>query len=375
MIYLDNAATTAPDKNALDLAAKFNDSTFFNPSALYRGGIENAKEIKNAKSEILRFLGVNADDYDVVFTSCGTESDNLAIFGAVSRGVFITDKGEHAAVYNSFRELSLKGQKVYFCDLNPDGSINTDNLFETVKNFGADFVSVMHVNNETGAINDVNYIADNLKKINPRIIFHSDGVQAFGKIPFNLGKNIDLYSISAHKINALKGTGALIKRKKINIKPLIIGGGQENGLRSGTENLFGIKVFEYAAKKHYKTIKTDFEKISGIKKYFIENIDKELFTIISESGSPYVLMLAVKNLRGETLMHCLEEKGVIVGNGSACSSKSKVNRVLSACGVKPTIADGAVRISFSYENTMEDAINAVYIINETAAGLKRVMLK
>lgn len=373
MIYLDNAATTLPYKDCIEKAAKFNENSFFNASALYRGGILNANEIKSAKNSILKFLGVSSDNYEVVFTSCGTESDNLAIFGAVSRGVFVTDSGEHSAVHNSFKELQNKGHQVYFCNLNGDGSVNTENLYETVKKYGADFVSVMHVNNETGAINDVNKISEELKKINPKIIFHSDGVQSFGKIPFNLSKYVDLYSVSAHKINALKGVGALIKRKNLNVKPLIIGGGQENGLRSGTENVFGIKVFEYAAEKHFKTIRQDYDKALSLKKYFIENLDGNIFKIISAEGSPYVLSVAAKGLRGETIMHCLEEKDIIVGNGSACSSKNRVSRTLTACGIKPPYIDGAVRISFSSESTMEEAKKAVDIISETVFNLKRMM--
>ena len=210
MIYLDNAATTVPDKESLLKAERFNDVDFFNPSALYRGGIANSKEIKSAKIAILQFLGVSAEDYDVIFTSCGTESDNLAIFGTVSRGVFVTDKGEHAAVFNSLKTLSEKGFTVYYCDLNKDGSVDESALFDIVSKAGADFVSIMHINNETGAINDINRIADRLKKINPRLIFHSDGVQSFGKIPFRLSNFVDLYSISAHKINGLKGLGVCL---------------------------------------------------------------------------------------------------------------------------------------------------------------------
>ena len=373
MIYLDNAATTIPDIESITKAEKFNDTSFFNPSALYRGGIDNSKEIKAAKLTLLNNLGVNADDYEVIFTSCGTESDNLAIFGTISRGVFITDKGEHAAVYNSFKHLLEKGFEVYFCDVKEDGSVDEQCLFDLVNKVGADFVSIMHVNNETGAINDINAISNRLKNINPRLVFHSDGVQAFGKIPYVLSNNIDLYSISAHKINGLKGVGALIKRKKLNVKPIIIGGGQENGFRSGTENIFGIKVFEYAAIKHFNTIKSDYNKVSEIKNLFVDGLDKNLFLVLADKGSPYILSVAANGIRGETLMHALEEKGVIVGNGSACSSKNKVSRVISACGVKPPFVEGVIRISFSNQTTNNEAIEAVKIINETAISLKRTL--
>jgi cysteine desulfurase len=249
MIYLDNAATTKPSLSAIEKALKFNTDLYFNPSSLYSGGLNCARELKVAKESILRNLG--ATGRDVIFTSCGTESDNLAIFCAVKRGAYLTDLGEHSAVYKSFLELKQRGNSIYFANLNVDGSVNLDDLYDNVIKNKIDFVSIMHVNNETGAINDVNAIAKKIKSINKKIIIHVDGVQAYGKLPYRLSQDIDLYSISAHKINALKGVGALIKNKNVSLSPLIIGGGQENGLRSGTENVFGIKVFEYAGVEHY----------------------------------------------------------------------------------------------------------------------------
>ncbi len=374
MIYLDNAATTKPYLQAIEKANLFNQQYYYNPSALYKGGLEVSKELKATKEKLLKNLGVSLDSFEVIFTSCGTESDNQAIFSTVKHGTFITDLGEHSAVYKSFLELKNRGEKVEFIPLNKDGSVNTDKLFEFVKNNRTDFVSIMHVNNETGAINDVNFIAKTLKEINPKIIFHSDGVQAFGKIPFKLSKHIDLYSVSAHKINALKGTGALIKRKNLNVKPYIIGGGQENGLRSGTENVFGIKVFEYAMDCHYKNLNTNFNAVKQIKDFMIENLDEDLFTVLSaENSSPYILTVSAKGLRGEVVMHTLETEGIIVGNGSACSSKNRFSRVIEACGYGFEVLDGVIRISFSAENTLEEAQKAVQIINEKILNLKRIM--
>jgi cysteine desulfurase len=232
----------------------------------------------------------------------------------------------------------------------------------------------MHVNNETGAINDINAIAKRVKEINPNTIFHSDGVQSYGKIPYAISKDVDLYSISAHKINGLKGVGALIKRKKLVLPPYIIGGGQENGLRSGTENVFGIKVFEYSAIEKYQNLNENYNKVLEIKKYFIANLDKSIFTVLSgENSSPYILSIATENLRGETIMHCLEQKGVIVGNGSACSSKTPFSRVIESCNVNKKLLNGVVRISFSTETTMEETIKAVEIINQTVKELKNIM--
>lgn len=374
MIYFDNAATTKPSKDALTRAAEFNENNFFNPSALYRNGLSCNKAIKEAKTSILKNLGLSESKYEVVFTSCGTESDNTAIFGAVKRGIFITDLGEHSAVYKCFTELKNRGLQVYFCSLNRYGGVNVDELLEKVKEVGADFVSIMHVNNETGAINDINYIAREIKKINPKAVFHSDGVQAYGKIPVSLSSDVDLYSVSAHKINGLKGVGALIKKKNVNVAPLILGGGQEGGLRSGTENVFGIKTFQYAGEEHYKFIKENFENVKKIKYYISSGLDKSIFTVISdEKSSPYILSISAVGLRGEVLMHALESRDIIVGNGSACSSKNRYSRIIKACGYSDDVLDGVVRISFSAENTIEQAELFVKTVNEVAADLKRMM--
>lgn len=376
MIYFDNAATTKPYPKALEYASEFVNEKFYNPSALYQNGVDTSKTIKDVKALVLRTLGLSSNDYEVIFTSCGSESDNQAVFCSVKKGTYVTSLGEHSAIYKSFIEQKNRGNSVYFCKLKADGSVDENDLFEYVKNNKVDFVSIVHVNNETGAINDVSYIADTLKKINPKIVFHSDGVQAYGKIPFLFSKNIDLYSISAHKINALKGTGALIKKKKTNVSPLIFGGGQENGLRSGTENVFGIKVFEYSAKEHYNKINENFEKVLSLKNQVKDNLDKDIFTVISgENSSPYVLSVSAKGLRGEVIMHSLESFGLIVGNGSACSSKSPFSRVIEACGYSSDVLDGVVRISFSAENTKEEADILIEKLNQTAKGLKGIMSK
>ena len=372
MLYFDNAATTKPSKIALEKAEIFNSELYFNPSSLYLGGLNCAREIKDAKQSILNNLGTT--NHEVIFTSCGSESDNMAIFCSVKRGVFVTDKGEHSAVYKSFLELKNRGQKIEFIDLNPDGSVDKNKLFEFVKNNKVDFVSILHVNNETGAINDVNDIAKKLKTINNKIIFHVDGVQAYGKIPFRLSQDIDLYSISAHKINALKGTGALLKKKGVNLSPLIFGGGQENGYRSGTENIFGIKVFEYAGIEKYKNIRENYQKIKQLRDLFFEKLNKNLFTFISnENCSPYILTVSAKGLRGEVVMHALEEQGVIVGNGSACSSKNRYSRVIESCGYDKDILDGVIRISFSQENTLDECLTLIEILNKTVEKLKGIL--
>ena len=372
MIYLDNAATTAPSKTALEKAKIYNDEQFFNPSTLYAGGLNCAREIRNAKDIILKSLG--AINHEVIFTSCGSESDNMAIFCSVKRGMFITDKGEHSAVHKCFLELKNRGIKVDFANLNKDGSVNIEHLLSLVKEQNADFVSIVHVNNETGAINDVNDLAKKIKALNKKTIVHVDGIQAFGKIPYRISQDVDLYSISAHKINALKGVGALIRKKSVNLTPLIFGGGQEGGLRSGTENVFGIKVFEAAATEKYQNLLENFERTKNLKQIFLDNLNKDLFTIISgENSSPYILTVSATGLRGEVVMHALEQKGIIIGNGSACSSKNRFSRVIEACGYRNDVLDGVIRISFSTYTTEQECLIAVKEINQTVEKLKGIL--
>ena len=374
MIYLDNAATTKPSLSALKKAETFLTEEFFNPSALYRGGLNCASQIKDAKACLLKRLGVSETEYEVIWTSCGTESDNFAVLGANCKGAYVTDMGEHSAVYKSFCELERQKKQVFYIGLNSDGSVDTEKLYDTVAKENVSLVSVMHVNNETGAINDIKAIANRIKKINPAVIFHSDGVQAFGKIPFRLSADIDAYSISAHKINALKGTGALIKKKRLPLKPLLIGGGQENGLRSGTENVYGIKVFQYATEEKYSDITVNYDRIMSYNKYVEDNLDKDIFTVISgENRSPYIISVSARGLKGEVLMHSLEQNGIIVGNGSACSSRNRFSRVIQACGYGADVLDGVLRVSFSTDTTKEEVTYFVEKANENARRLKDVM--
>jgi len=374
MIYLDNAATTKPNEESVRAAEKFILSEYYNPSALYAEGYNLHLEIKKARSNLLSLI---ADDekYSLIFTSGGTEADNQAIFCGGKRGNVVTTYGEHAAVFAAMSELKLRGTEVRFADLNADGSVNVEKLLSLVDE-NTSLVSVIHVNNETGAINDVNSIAAQVKIKNGRTLFHSDGVQAFGKLPFKLSSFVDLYSVSAHKIGGIKGCGALIKRKQTVIKPYIYGGGQEAGLRSGTENVFAIKCFEHAAINKYRNLKSDYEKVCRLNKILISKLDDSLFKVLSsDKASPYIISVIADGLRGETVMHELNDRGLIIGTGSACSSNSKkrYSRVLLACGGKENMADGALRISFSAENTAQEIEEAAGIMNTVVKNRKDIM--
>lgn len=371
LIYLDNAATTKPSETAINENMRFNTVDYFNASALYHGGVQNKKELNNAKETLKRIVGEN---FEVIFTSCGSESDNTAVFSYTKRGNAVTTLGEHSAIHVPFSYLKENGYDSRFAKLNLDGSVNIEDLLSKIDEKTV-FCSVVHVNNETGAVNDINLIAKLVKEKNPRVIFHSDGVQAFMKIPYKLSSDIDLYSASAHKINGLKGVGALFVNKKIhNLKPLIFGGGQENGLRSGTENLFGIKIFESVTKEHFDKIYENYDFVSTLKEKFVSKLDKDIFKIISgEKSSPYILLLSAVGLRGEVIEHKMEEYGLVIGTGSACSSRHKYSRMLTEIGFNENVLGGVLRISFCPENTMEEVEYSVEKLNLVAKELKRIM--
>ena len=375
MIYMDNAATTKPCAQAFEKAQAFVTEKFYNPSALYEEGFALQGELKKARSALLSKIA-DESAFELIFTSCGTESDNQAIFSFARRGNAVTTAGEHSAVSATFAELKTRGVvESRIAPLKKDGRVDVEKLLSLIDN-KTTFVSVMHVNNEVGAINDINGIARLVKQKNPRVVFHSDGVQAYGKIPFRLSKDVDLYSISAHKIGGLKGVGALIKRKSLNLPAFIFGGGQETGKRSGTENVFGIKQFEYASEIKFQMIQEDYTKLTALRERLFECLDKEIYTRLSPiDGTPYILTLSAVGLRGEILLHLAHDKGVLIGTGSACSSNSKTryNKIVLACGYDEKTADGTIRLSFSPETTETEIEQTANVLNEIGRDLSRRM--
>ncbi len=374
MIYFDNAATTKPNGECLKKAEKYLYNDYFNPSALYAEGYSVQLALREARKNIIENIA-DSERFDLLFTSCGTEADNTAIFGGAKRGNVVTTAGEHSAVYACMNELKQRGTEVRLAALNADGSVNADSLLSLVDE-KTSLVSVIHVSNETGAVNDIARLAAAVKKKNKYTLFHSDGVQAYGKIPFRLTCDIDMYSVSAHKIGGIKGCGALIKRKNLIIKPYIFGGGQENGLRSGTENVFGIKVFEYAAEARYAHIADDFKKAEALRALLKSRLDKSLFTEISgENCSPYILTVGADGLRGETILHEANDNGLIIGTGSACASndKKRYSRTILACGVGERLADGILRLSLCADNTEKEVLTAAEILNRIVKNRKEIM--
>ncbi len=369
MIYLDNAATTRPNRAAVLRAQTFTEENFFNPSALYGGAFAVFSELGRARESILTRIA-DPQKFELIFTSGGTESDNLAIFSSARRGNAVTTTGEHAAVERAFNELKNRGVEPRFAPVRPDGTVDEEALLSLVDE-KTTLVSVIHVSNETGGINDIAGLARRVKEKIPRCIFMSDGVQAFGKIPVRLTSDIDLYAVSAHKIGGLKGTGALIKRKGLALSPLIFGGGQEKGLRSGTENVLGALTFSYAAESKFATLPEDGERLKGYRELLFSELDHTLFTRLSPgNGSPYILTLSAKGVRGEVLSRMLWDGGVVVGTGSACSSKHPYSRVLKACGYGEEVLGGVLRVSFSPETTEEELHAAAKAFNQAVKQFK-----
>ena len=370
MIYFDNAATTKVVKEALEVANLYFTERFFNPSALYHGGLEVKNDLNAARRVILSGLGAEGKVY---FTSGGTEADNLAFFGSKKKknSTIIISAGEHAAVYQSAQVLKDRGFEVKTAPVDGAGRV-IEEEFEKMLGEDVSFVSVMHVSNESGAVNDINKLAFLTKRANPKAIFHSDGVQAGGKIGVRLSKNIDLYSLSAHKIGAPKGTGALFAAKNIHLSPVVVGGGQEEGVRSSTENTAGIMAFAKAFTLTQNSLKESLASVTEIRDFLFEKLSSfDDIKLISDAAcSPYILAFASGSLRGEVLQHALERRDIIVGTGSACSSNKATRRVPEALGLSGKYLEGVVRLSFSRFNSMEEAKIFIQTFTEVYKELK-----
>ena len=358
MIYLDNAATTALDEKCLDIIREYNVERFYNPSALYRKAMESANAIKQARNSIAKSLGVKGEE--IIFTASGSEADNIALLCSVraKSGKVIIGSSEHSAVYNTALELKVRGYDVVFAPCDKFGRTDVGKLEKLIDNTVV-LISVMHVCNETGALNDLSAISKIIKAKAPRAIFHSDGVQAYGKIPVNLKSlGVDLYSISGHKVHAPKGIGALYCRSGLYLRTFVFGGGQENNVRSATENLPSIVAFGYLAEKILPSLTDNYKKTKELRDYLYQkltdNFENVKINTDLQHSSPYVFSFALNSARGEVLVHCLEDRGIIVGTGSACNSQKSTKRIPAALGIEGDYAQGMLRVSFNEKNTKDD---------------------
>ena len=365
--YLDNSATTRVVPEAANAALDVMQSNYFNPSAIYLPAVRTMQRIETVRDRILALTSGNG--CDVVFTSGGTEANNLAILGAVQRmrgeRVIACTAVEHPSVAAA---CEASGAKVIRIGVKKDGELNWQALEDAV-NAGASLVSVMQVNNETGKINDIERV---YKLINGRALLHVDGVQGFMKVPFSM-KYCDMYSISGHKLHAPKGIGALIVKKGVKLSARNIGGGQERELRSGTENTPGIIALGEALEFMRGC---DMDELMRRKLAFIRKVTESVPDVringpVPEAAAPHIVNMSFFPVRGEVMLHALESEGVYVSTGSACSSKKlKVSKVLEAMGIERKYGECALRFSISPLTTQEELDYAARKIGEQYGKLK-----
>lgn len=358
--YFDNAATTFVAHKAADIAYDLMIGGFGNPSSLHKFGVSAAKSIKHYRETISKMINCAPDELH--FTSGGTESDNTAIFGAaklvkrIGKHI-ITSEIEHHAVLNPMKELENLGFEVTKLKPLQNGMLDFDALRAAVSTDTA-FVSIMLVNNETGVINDISRIRGILKEKGSRAIIHTDAVQALLKIPIDVKKlDVDMMSLSAHKVNGPKGIGALYTRRGLRLPPLIYGGGQESGFRSGTEPTPLIAAFGEACIEGVGDFQSGLERITRIREYIIDRVQTTLPDIhfnYMENCVPHIMSISLPGCPSEVTMRILESMDVFVSAGSACS-RGKKSHVMIACGADPKYIESAIRISMSRHNTMEDA--------------------
>jgi cysteine desulfurase len=370
-IYLDNSATTRPYDEVIEYMSEINRNIYGNPSSLHTKGIEAERLVKTARDRIA--ICLEADMKEIYFTSGGTESNNLAIKGYIDANPrkgrsIITTKVEHPSVMEVFKHLENTGYKVDYIDVDQQGKINLKQLEDKI-NETTSFISIMLVNNETGAIQPIEEIAAIKNNRNNQAVLHVDAVQAFGKLNVLPKKSgIDLLSVSSHKIHGPKGVGALYASKAIRLKPVLFGGGQESTLRSGTENVPGIAGFGLAAEMTYRQLDEGRKKAVNLKTGFLEKLKDcsfEYRVLSSMESSPFILNISFGGLRSEVLLHHLEERNIFVSTGSACSSrKNKKSHVLAAMGLPANIIDGALRFSFSIFNHPEDIADTINALND-----------
>ena len=377
MIYLDNSATTRTLPEAAEAAMAAMTGDFFNPAAAYAYGARTEKRVNEARTVIARPLKAKREE--IIFTSGGTESNNAAIFGSLKgwRGPkrVITTAVEHPSVFEAVQSLQQSGDvDIVILPVNEQGYPDMNALRDALSEDTA-LVSMMHVNNELGTVTDLASVARLVRRFAPRAIFHADGVQAYMKVDtVNLG--VDLYSVSAHKFHAPKGVGALYKRTGVRFAGGQIGGGQENNLRSGTLNVPGILGMERAVMIYEQNQSAWRQSMRACKRRLYENLmtipDVVLNGPSLDEAAPHILNLSFLGVRGEVLLHALEQFDVCVSTGSACAArKAGKNRILTAAGIIGPRQEGAIRFSLCPFNTLEEMDRAAQIVFEQVKFLRK----
>ena len=377
--YFDNSATTRCYPEVAEIVVKTMTEDFGNPSAMHLKGVEAEKYVREAAQTLAKILKVN--EKEIIFTSGGTESNNLALFGGAdankrSGNHIITTSVEHAAVGQPAERLEQVGYEVTIVPVDHRGVVQLEALEKALRP-DTILVSTMYVNNEVGAVMPVEEIAKLVHEKSPKALYHVDAIQAFGKYRIYPKKaGIDMLSVSSHKIHGPKGVGFLYINEKARIQPQILGGGQQAGMRSGTDNVPGIAGLGVAAKMVYTDFDKKIEHMYQLKERLAEGFlklpDVRLNGMEIREGAPQILSASFLGVRSEVLLHTLEEKGIYVSAGSACSShKRKAAGTLSAMGMEAAQRESTLRFSFSEENTFEEVDYALEVIGQVLPMLRR----
>lgn len=361
MIYLDNAATVKQNLESLEVFNKYASEMFFNASSSY--STSNAKALEEAREVFLSALG-NGPQASFVFTSGATEANNM-VLNLVSDNIIVSSS-EHDSVHFFAKHLQDSGKNVKFCPLQENGEVDYNKLAQLIDN-KTKLVSIIHISNETGVVNDLKKISQIIKEKNSKALFHSDGVQAFGKNKVNCNDlGVDFYTISSHKLSGPKGIGGLWAKNKNKLKPLIFGGGQENSYRSGTENLPAIMAFAHTI----KNFKPNHEHVIKLKQEFVKNLIEPGIKVNFENSSPYILSISCQGVNGETILNELKTQQIYLSRGSACSSKKVGNRIFESIGFTKEQTKHLIRVSFFETNTLQEVTQAAKALNNVYADLK-----
>lgn len=383
-VYLDNSSTTKPRDEVVDEMCHMLKYEYGNPSSLHRMGLEVEKRVEHSRKIIADFLKCDKDE--IFFTAGGTESNNIAIQGLVNKNIkrgnhIITTKFEHSSALNIIRHYESKGLKVTYLDLDEYGMVNLEQLENSISE-DTILVAIMMVNNEIGTILPISDISKIVRRKNRNTKIHVDGIQAFSKLDIDARKlNIDTFSFSSHKVHGPKGIGGLYVKKDVILEPIIYGGNQERGVRSGTENVPGIIGFGKAVEILKERYKTEYEYIRKVKDYFVkklkDNIDGiKINSLLDDRCAPHILNVSFIGVRGEVLLHYLEDNGIYVSTASACSSHSKKkSHVLTAIGLKEEEIEGAIRFSFSHYNTLAEIDYAIEKLEQSVKDIRRITMR
>lgn len=377
--YFDNSATTRVLDSVKDIVVKTMTEDYGNPAAKHRKGMEAEQYIREARKIIADSMKVQ--EKEILFTSGGSESNNMALIGTAWANQragkhIISTAIEHPSVYNPLGVLEELGFEVTILPVDHDGHISLKELEEAIRP-DTILVSTMYVNNEVGAVEPVEEISRVIKAKNPSALYHVDAIQAYGKYVIRPKKQgIDLLSVSSHKIHGPKGVGFLYIRSGVKIKPLIYGGGQQAGMRSGTENVPGVAGFGAAVKEMYTDHAEKIQKLIGLKDYMTDRLGEIEETVINskkgEASAPQIVSVSFEGVRSEVLLHALEDKGIYVSSGSACSSNHPgISGTLKGIGVAQKLLDSTIRISFGIFNTKEEVDYTIDVLKELVPVLRR----